>query len=218
HRVRKYEFEIFSRAPDLSSLSISLTPAGSTKPAASAVIQGLSAQWKKFSGVLELDPALPADTVYKLALTADAPGQFVIQHIFLQPADNIHGADPDIIRLLRESHLPLLRWPGGNFVSGYHWKDGVGPVEKRPTKPNYAWGGIEPNLFGTDEFMEFCQAVGCEPMICINAGNGTPTEAAQWIEYCNGPADSPMGRLRATNGHAEPYHVKYWEVGNELWG
>lgn len=218
HRVRKFEFEILARAPDVSGLSISLTPAGTNKPAASAVIRGLSPQWKKFTGVLELDPALPADTVCKLAVTADAPGQFVIQHIFLQPADNIHGADPDIIRLLRESHLPLLRWPGGNFVSGYHWQDGVGPVEQRPTKPNYAWGGIEPNLFGTDEFIEFCRAVGCEPMICINAGDGTPEEAAQWVEYCNGAVASPMGKLRAANGHPEPYGIKYWEIGNELWG
>ena len=218
HRVRKYEFEILARAADVSSLSISVTPVGTDKPAASASIRGLSAQWQKFTGVLELDPAMPAAAVYKLAVTADAPGQFVIQHIFLQPADNIHGADPDIIRMLRESHLPLLRWPGGNFVSSYHWQDGIGPVEKRPTKPNYAWGGIEPNLFGTDEFIEFCRAVGCEPMICINAGNGTPEEAAQWIEYCNGSAASPMGQLRAANGHPEPYGIKYWEVGNELWG
>lgn len=218
HRVRKYEFEILARAPDVSGLSISLTPVGAKKPAASASIRGLSAQWQKFTGVLELDPATPAATVCKLAVTADGPGQFVIQHIFLQPADNIHGADPDIIRLLRESHLPLLRWPGGNFASGYHWQDGIGPVEKRPTKPNYAWGGIEPNLFGTDEFIEFCRAVGCEPMICINAGNGTPEEAAQWIEYCNGSAASPMGQLRAANGHPEPYGIKYWEIGNELWG
>ncbi len=217
-RIRKFKFEIFARSPDVKSLSISLTPLGADKPSASASIQGLSQQWQKFTGALELDPALPSDTVYKIAVTADVPGQFVIQQIFLQPADNLNGADPDIIRLVRESHLPLLRWPGGNFASTYHWRDGVGPIEKRPTRPNYAWGGIEPNLFGTDEFIEFCRAVGCEPMICINAGSGTREEAAQWIEYCNGPATSRMGKWRAANGHPGPYNVKYWEVGNELWG
>jgi alpha-N-arabinofuranosidase len=84
--------------------------------------------------------------------------------------------------------------------------------------PNYAWGGIEPNTFGTDEFMSFCRAVGCEPMICINAGTGTPEEAARWVQYCNGLATSAMGALRAANGHPEPFAVRHWEVGNELWG
>ena len=114
--------------------------------------------------------------------------------------------------------LPLLRWPGGNFVSAYHWQDGVGPTDARPTVPNYAWGGVETNLFGTDEFMDFCAAVGCEPMICVNAGSGTPEEAAQWVQYCNGPVESPMGRRRAAAGHPAPYNVRRWEIGNELWG
>jgi alpha-N-arabinofuranosidase len=142
----------------------------------------------------------------------------VIDAALLYPADHINHADPDVIRFLKESHLPILRWPGGNFVSTYHWRDGVGPIEQRPTLPNYAWGQQENNFFGTDEFIAFCRAVGCEPMVCVNAGSGTPEEAAQWIEYCNGKADTPMGRLRAANGHAQPYNVKHWEVGNELWG
>ena len=122
------------------------------------------------------------------------------------------------MRLLKQSRLPLLRWPGGNFVSAYHWEDGVGPSDARLTKPNYAWGGLEPNLFGTDEFMDFCSAVGCEPMICVNAGTGTPEEAARWVQYCNGPTDSPLGRRRAAAGHPAPYNVRHWEIGNELWG
>ncbi len=85
------------------------------------------------------------------------------------------------MRLLKESKLPILRWPGGNFASTYHFKDGIGPAENRPTLPNYAWGQVENNLFGTDEFILFCRAVGCEPMICINAGSGTPEEAAHWV-------------------------------------
>jgi alpha-N-arabinofuranosidase len=138
--------------------------------------------------------------------------------VLLRPADHINGADPDVIRLLKESRLPILRWPGGNFVSSYHWRDGVGPLERRPTLPNYAWGQQENNFFGTDEFIAFCRAVGCEPMICVNAGSGTPEEAAQWLEYCNGAVETPMGRLRAAHGNPKPYHVKHWEIGNELWG
>ena len=96
--------------------------------------------------------------------------------------------------------------------------DGVGPLEQRPTLPNYAWGQQENNFFGTDEFLAFCRAVGCAPMICVNAGNGTPAEAARWVEYCNGDTQTAMGKLRAENGHPEPYRVQHWEIGNELWG
>jgi alpha-N-arabinofuranosidase len=216
-RTRKYNYEIMARSPNVSGLTVSLAT-GPDQPAASTQLSGLTSAWQKFTGTLELAASVPADAVMRFALTARQPGQFVVQHIFLQPADNLHGADPDIIRYLQDAHLPLLRWPGGNFVSSYHWRDGIGPVERRPTKPNYAWGAIEPNLFGTDEFIQFCRDVGCDPMICINGGDGTPEEAAQWIEYCNGPATSPMGKLRAANGHREPYGVKIWEVGNELWG
>jgi alpha-N-arabinofuranosidase len=170
------------------------------------------------SGNLEVPTGLPDDKAYKFTVTADKPGQFVIDTALLYPADHINHADPDVIRFLRESRLPILRWPGGNFASTYHWRDGVGPIERRPTLPNYAWGQQENNFFGTDEFIAFCRVVGCEPMICINAGSGTPEEAAQWIEYCNGGPDTPMRKLRAANGNPEPYNVKHWEVGNELWG
>jgi len=217
HRTRKYVYEVMARSPNVTTLGISLAP-GSNSPTALASISGLTAQWQKFTGTLEVSGEVSAGDALQFALTAQQAGQFVVQHIFLQPADNIQGADPDIIKFLRDAHLPLLRWPGGNFVSSYHWEDGVGPVEQRPTRPNYAWGAIEPNLFGTDEFIEFCRAVGCEPMICVNGGDGTPEEAAQWVEYCNSAADSPMGKRRAANGHPEPYGVKFWEVGNELWG
>jgi alpha-N-arabinofuranosidase len=218
HRQRTFEFDIMARSPENVSLTGSLSAGGADKPAASAAIGTLSSHWQTFTGTLALPPGLPADVPYRFALTAAAPGQFVIGHAFLRPADHVHGADPDVVRLLKDSHLPILRWPGGNFVSTYHWEDAIGPIERRLTKPNFAWGGVELNTFGTDEFIGFCRAVGCEPMICINAGDGTPEEAARWIEYCNGPATSAMGRLRAANGHAEPFRVKHWEVGNELWG
>jgi alpha-L-arabinofuranosidase len=217
-RARRYTYEFFGRSPDVNSLTISLIAPGETRPCATNQITGVSTHWRKFAGTLQVPDGLPSAAACELALSCDTPGQVVIGHLFLYPADAIHGADPDIIRLLRASRLPLLRWPGGNFVSGYHWQDGVGPVERRPTRPNYAWGQVEPNLFGTDEYIEFCRAVGCEPMICVNAGSGTPDEAARWVQYCNGPVTSPMGAMRAANGHPQPYHVRRWEVGNELWG
>src|SRR6266545_2908072 len=218
HRQRRFEFEIMARSPDITSLTVALSAQGKEKPVAIAALNGLSTEWKKLTGTLVVPAEQPADAACQFRITAGAAGQFVVRHAFLRPADHIQGADPDVVRLLKESRLPVLRWPGGNFASTYHWEDGVGPVERRPTKPNYAWGGVELNTFGTDEFIAFCRAVGCEPMICVNAGGGTPEEAARWIEYCNGPADSTMGRLRAANGHAEPFNARHWEVGNELWG
>jgi len=217
HRVRKFEVTLWVRSPNVDSLTVSLSgPDG--KACAEAAVSPVTTEWRRLGASLEVPAGLPDDKPYKLAVTADRPGQLVIDTVLLYPADHISRCDPDVVRLLKESRLPILRWPGGNFVSTYHWRDGVGPVERRPTLPNYAWGQQENNLFGTDEFIAFCRAVGCEPMICVNAGSGTPEEAAEWIEYCNGGLETPMGKLRAANGHPKPYDVKHWEVGNELWG
>jgi alpha-N-arabinofuranosidase len=217
HRQRRYELELMGRSPDVLALTVSLWDEEG-KQICSTHLKALNTNWSRLHANLSVPPEALPDQRYKLAITADSPGQFVLKHAFLRPVDHIDGADPDIVRLLKDSHLPLLRWPGGNFVSTYHWRDGVGPIAQRPTRPNFAWGALEPNTFGTDEFMAFCRAVGCEPMICINAGSGSPWEAAEWVEYCNGPVTSAMGRLRAAYGHPEPYQVKRWEVGNELWG
>jgi len=217
HRIRKYEVTLWVRSPDVNALTLAFySPAGEV--CAKAAVAPVTAEWQKLDARLEIPAGRPDNQAYKFALTADKPGQLVIARALLYPADHIHGADPDVIRLLRDSHLPILRWPGGNFVSGYHWRDGVGPLEQRPTLPNYAWGQQENNLFGTDEFLAFCRAVGCEPMICVNAGSGTPEEAAAWVEYCNGSAQTPMGKLRAAHGNPQPHNVKHWEIGNELWG
>ncbi len=218
HRIRKYEFEMWVRSPDIDSLKVAFYGLDGTELCSEKTISNVTTDWQKLEGSLWIPDNLPQDKAYKFAVVAGKPGQFVIERVLLRPADHINGADPDVIRFLRESHLPILRWPGGNFASGYHWRDGIGPIEKRPTLPNYAWGQQENNFFGTDEFIAFCRAVGCEPMICLNAGSGTVLEAAHWLEYCNGGADTPMGKLRAENGHSEPYNVKHWEIGNELWG
>jgi alpha-N-arabinofuranosidase len=217
HRVRKYDVQLWVRSPDLETLTVAFFgPDGAI--CARQVVQPVTAEWQRLGANLEVPADLPDDKAYRFAITADKPGQFVIARVLLLPADHINRVDPDVIRFLKESRLPILRWPGGNFASTYHWRDGVGPLEQRPTLPNYAWGQQENNFFGTDEFIAFCRAVGCEPMICVNAGSGTPTEAAQWVEYCNGDAQSPMGKLRTANGNAKPYNVKHWEIGNELWG
>lgn len=218
HRTREYEVEVYLRSPDVTEFTVAVDTGDGGQPLARTRVVGVKGDWGVKRGRLVMPEDVAPDAAYRLTLTTESPGGFVVGRVRLWPGDHVNGSDPDVIRLLKDSKLPLLRWPGGNFVSGYHWEDGVGPVERRPTKPNYAWGSVEPNLFGTDEFIAFCRAVGCEPMICVNAGDGTPEEAARWIEYCNGPADSTMGRLRAANGHSEPFNVRHWEVGNELWG
>lgn len=106
----------------------------------------------------------------------------------------------------------------GNYISAYHWKHGVGPEYLRPNMVNEVWGGWAAKYFGTDEFMKFCNDLKVDAMICVNAGSGTPEEAAQWIEYCNGDKNTEQGALRTANGIEKPYNVKYWEIGNEVWG
>jgi len=124
----------------------------------------------------------------------------------------------DTLGLLKELNSPVYRWPGGNFVSGYNWKDGIGDRNKRPPRKNPAWQGIEHNDFGLDEFIAFCRELDTEPYIAVNSGLGDAASAAQELEYANGGPETPMGRLRAENGRPEPYGVKWWGIGNEMYG
>src|ERR1700691_417232 len=128
------------------------------------------------------------------------------------------GIRKDVLSAARDLGVTNLRWPGGDFASEYHWEDGIGPVQNRPRKYNAAWLEEESNHFGTDEFLAFCKKVGGEPYICINAGTGTIEEAANWVEYCNGSGNTHYANLRRKNGHPEPYNVRYWGLGNEVYG
>jgi alpha-N-arabinofuranosidase len=134
------------------------------------------------------------------------------------PLADEQGFRKDVLDALRPLRMPLLRWPGGNFVSGYHWLDGVGPKDERPRKSELAWLAEESNRFGTDEFIEYCRVLGTEPYVCINMGTGTIDEAQAWVEYCNGTGNTHWANLRRKNGHEEPYNVRYWGLGNELYG
>src|SRR5258707_6942232 len=134
------------------------------------------------------------------------------------PLSDEHGFRKDVLAAVHDLQLPILRWPGGNFVSAYHWTDGIGPVEKRPKHMELAWHSAESNRFGTDEFMAYCWVAGIEPYLCVNMGTGTMDEARAWVEYCNGAGDTYWANLRRQNGHEEPYNVKYWGLGNEMWG
>jgi len=135
------------------------------------------------------------------------------------PIPNTKGYRNDVLNALKDLHIPVLRWPGGCFADEYHWMDGIGPREKRPKMSNNNWGGvIEDNSFGTNEFFNLCELLGCEPYLSGNVGSGTVEEMAKWVEYITSAGDSPMARLRRLNGRDKPWKLKYLGVGNESWG
>ncbi len=135
------------------------------------------------------------------------------------PIPNVNGFRKAAVDYLKELGVPVLRWPGGCFADDYHWREGVGPAARRPKRVNIHWGNyIEDNSFGTHEFIEFCRLIGAEPYFAANVGTGSPQEMRDWIEYCNFPKGSALADERAANGSPDPFRVKYWGVGNELWG
>jgi alpha-N-arabinofuranosidase len=147
-------------------------------------------------------------------------GRAVYQGVY-QP-DSRHadkdGFRRDVLEALKRLDMTAMRYPGGNFVSGYHWEDGVGPRDRRPTVHELAWNSIEPNQVGTDEFMSLCRGMRWTPMLSVNLGTGTPEEARNWVEYCNGAPGTKYADLRVANGRADPHDVKLWCLGNEMDG
>ncbi|MGH2371713.1 MAG: alpha-N-arabinofuranosidase, partial [Chloroflexota bacterium] len=137
------------------------------------------------------------------------------------PLADERGFRADVLETMKHVGVPNLRWPGGNFASAYHWEDGVGPREARVPRFDLSWRALEPNTFGTDEFLAYAAELGAEPYICVNTGSGTLDEAARWVEYCNLPVERFPSRhalMRAQNGHPDPYGAKLWGIGNEVYG
>ncbi|HIF11692.1 MAG TPA: alpha-N-arabinofuranosidase [Dehalococcoidia bacterium] len=134
------------------------------------------------------------------------------------PLSDGHGFRRDVLEVMRPMRMPYVRYPGGNFVSNYDWKDGIGPADQRPVRADFAWQTSEPNTFGTDEFMDWCEAAGTAPMMAVNLGTGTAKSAAELVEYCNHSSGTYWSDLRRSNGHADPHDVKIWCLGNEMDG
>jgi alpha-N-arabinofuranosidase len=145
-------------------------------------------------------------------------GAVLVGTASLMPADNVEGLRADTLALLKDLGAPIYRWPGGNFVSGYDWRDGIGDRDRRPPRTNPAWTGVEHNDFGMHEFIRFCQLVNAEPWITVNTGFGDAYSAAAQLEYCNGSTETLWGARRAKNGAVQPFGVRYWGIGNEMWG
>ena len=145
-------------------------------------------------------------------------GPALLGTISLMPGNHVEGMRADTLELLRRLKAPIYRWPGGNFVSGYDWRDGIGDRDRRPPRTNPAWTGVEHNDFGMHEFVRFCVLVGAEPSIVVNTGFGDAHSAAAQLEYCVGGPDTYWGARRAAHGAAEPFELRYWGIGNEMWG
>ncbi len=174
----------------------------------------------------------------ELLIRADQPGATIRPELYGQFAEhlgrciyegvwvgtdstipNTRGIRSDVVAALKKIHVPVVRWPGGCFADEYHWRDGIGPREKRPKRINTHWGMvIEDNSFGTHEFLDFCEQIGCEPYISANVGSGTPQEMMDWIEYMTSDSQSTLADERRANGREKPWKIKYLGVGNESWG
>ena len=155
----------------------------------------------------------------KLEILGTGTGTFHVGAVSLMPVNNVQGFHSGMIRLLKEEGFKMFKWPGGNFVSAYDYRDGLGDRDKRPPRLQPMWSDrVESNDVGLHEFMALCKLVGAEPDLTIDSGFGSALEAAEQVEYCNGSIKTRMGRMRAENGHPEPFSVRYWTIGNEMYG
>ena len=178
-------------------------------------IAALTNEYKKFplSFTAQADAADGA-----IEIMGTGTGDLHIGTLSLMPTDNVQGFRPGTIALLRDLHAGMWRLPGGNFISDWNWYDSVGEIDKRPPVFDYAWNAVQSNDVGMDELMTLCKLIGVDPYITVNAGFGDSHSAAEEVEYMNGSVNTLMGALRARNGHREPYHVKFWNIGNEPYG
>jgi alpha-N-arabinofuranosidase len=185
---------------------------------ANAVLANVSGDWKQYRFTLV---PVKSDPLAKIAILFNGHGRLWLDQVSLIPGDAVGGVRHDVEEKVAALHPAFIRWPGGNVAQDYHWEWGIGPRDQRPVWVNAAWRNeLEPSDFGTDEFIQFARRVGAEPSITVNVeGRGaTADEAAAWVEYSNGSPQSKYGAIRSANGNSQPFHVQFWEIGNEIWG
>jgi len=208
-------YVILAGDPSAAPLEVSLSRGGGAGERQTVRIEKITREFTKYPVRYKAGAATDNAT---LEIIGKGKGKFLIGPPSLMPDDNINGVRKDTLAVLRQLDAPIYRWPGGNFVSGYNWKDGIGDRDKRPPRKNPAWTGIEHNDFGMHEYFEFVRELKTQPFIALNAGLGSVDLAVQEVQYVNGGSETPMGKLRARNGHPEPFGCKYWAVGNEMSG
>lgn len=175
----------------------------------------VEAEWKTIPLRFQIGSAT---TDGRMEIAGTGTGTFRVGAVSLMPADNVEGFRADTIALIRGMQSGFWRVPGGNFVSSYDWRNAIGDPDKRPTVFDPSWNAPQPNDVGTEELLTLCRLIETEPYLCVNSGFGSAREAAELVEYVNGAPNTPMGKLRAANGRREPYKVKYWNIGNEMYG
>ena len=212
---KKYVGRIYLRGTLGSRVKVSLLWGDAEGDRQSVSIATRSDRYKKFPFTFTANADTDKAT---FEITGTGTGNFHIGTVSLMPADNVHGFRPDTITLLRQLHSGFWRLPGGNFLSDWSWYDSVGDPDKRPPMFDYAWNAMQTNDVGLDEFMTLCKLIDVEPYITVNAGFGDAHSAAEEAEYINGSIKTRLGAERARNGHPEPYHIKFWNIGNEPYG
>jgi alpha-N-arabinofuranosidase len=198
-----------------TAVKVSLIWGNAANDRQTVVINKVGSEYRKFP--LTFQAQNDSDDA-RFEIVGSGTGSFHVGAVSLMPADNVQGFRAEVIAALKQLHSGVYRWPGGNFVSGHEWRDAIGDSDKRPPIMDPVWHAVQPNDVGTDEFMTLCRLLNVEPYVTVNGGFGDEWSAAQLVEYANGAVTSPMGKLRAANGHSEPYHIKLWGVGNEPWG
>ncbi len=218
----QYAFRVRVRTEKGSTLWLRIMDAGKTRTVHQAETTVQPGDWQLWEGSFT---ASATEANARLEIGGRAEGVFWIRAVSLMPANNFHGMRRDVVDLFKTLQPGCLRWPGGCFAEYYVWQDGLLPVDQRPPLGPAQWDGLLPDTdgydnheIGIDEYMALCRELNCVPAITIRYGQGSPEEAAAWVEYCNGGPETRWGRVRAERGHAEPYGVKYWYVGNEIWG
>ncbi len=212
---QKYVGRIYLRGTPGSKVKVSLLWGDGANDRQTVTFAALSNTYKKFP----LTFTSNGDTdkaIFRIEGTGN--GTFHVGTVSLMPANNVQGFRPDTTALLRQLHSGFWRLPGGNFLSDWSWYESVGDPDKRPPMFDYAWNAMQTNDVGLDEFMTLCKLIDVEPYITVNAGFGDAHSAAEEVEYMNGSASTRLGAMRARNGHPEPYHIKFWNIGNEPYG
>ncbi|MFL6416690.1 MAG: alpha-N-arabinofuranosidase [Bryobacteraceae bacterium] len=212
---KQYTGRIYLRGTSGSQAKVALIWGPGENERQTVPISGITSDYKKFPFSFT---AKADSNEGVLEITGTGTGNLHIGTVSLMPADNVQGFRPDTTAQLRQLRAGMWRLPGGNFLSDWSWYDSVGDIDRRPPMLDDAWHAMQTNDVGMDEFMTLCKLIGVDPYITVNAGFGDAHSAAEEVEYMNGAANTRLGAMRARNGHPEPYHVKFWDIGNEPYG
>ena len=214
-KAKRYTGRIVLAGSPGSIVKVSLVWGSQQQDRATITLPALNAEYTKYP--LHFAAARDAEDA-RLEIVATGSGSVHIGAVSLMPEDNVYGFRAEVIAALKQLHSGVYRFPGGNFISSYEWRNTIGEIDRRPPVYDPVWHAVQPNDVGIDEFLTLCRLLDVAPYITVNAGFGDAWSARELVEYTNGSVNTPMGKQRAENGHPQPYGVKLWGIGNEPWG